>query len=287
MKLALGTVQFGLEYGVANSLGKVTKPVAAHILDVAKLNRIDLIDTAIGYGDSELVLGRCGVSAFDIVSKLPKIPNACNDIVAWTLDEIRHSLSRLRVKSLHALLLHHPADLLEEHGNDLAKALIEAKTKGLIEKFGFSIYDPSSLHDYISVIRPDIVQAPLNVVDRRLFNSGWLKRLVELDIEVHARSLFLQGLLLLSPAQMPNQFHLWRDVWLSWEQYLFSTNQSAVEACLNYVTSVPGVDRMVVGVQSAGQLKEIIPVVKHKPSSYIDPTFMQTEDASLIDPSRW
>ena len=287
MKLALGTVQFGLEYGVANSLGKVTKPVAAHILDVAKLNRIDLIDTAIGYGDSELVLGRCGVNAFDIVSKLPKIPTACNDIVAWTLDEIRHSLSRLRVKSLHALLLHHPADLLEEHGNDLAKALIEAKTKGLIEKFGFSIYDPSTLHDYISVIRPDIVQAPLNVVDRRLFNSGWLKRLVELDIEVHARSLFLQGLLLLSPAQIPNKFHLWRHVWVSWEKYLFTTNQSALEACLNYVASVPGVDRMVVGVQSVAQLEEIIPFVKQKPSSYVDPTFMHSEDVYLIDPSRW
>ena len=287
MKLALGTVQFGLDYGIGNSLGKVCKPVAARILDVANSNRIDLIDTAIGYGDSEVILGQCGVEKFDIVSKLPKIPYTCNDIAAWTLNEIRYSLRRLRVKRLHALLLHHPADLLGEHGNALAKALIKAKTKGLIEKFGFSIYDPLDLPEYINVMQPDIVQAPFNVVDRRLLNSGWLKRLGGQGIEVHARSLFLQGLLLLTTEQMPKKFHLWRHVWLSWEQYLFSTNQSAVEACLNYVASVPGVDRIIVGVQSVEQLEEIIPFVKHKPSSYVDPTFMHSEDEHLIDPSRW
>ena len=158
---------------------------------------------------------------------------------------------------------------------------------GLIEKFGFSIYDPSKLNDYMNIIFPDIVQAPFNVVDRRLLNSGWLERLGGLGIEVHARSLFLQGLLLLSPAQIPNKFHLWRHVWVSWEKYLFTTNQSALEACLNYVASVPGVDRMVVGVQSVAQLEEIIPFVKQKPSSYVDPTFMHSEDVYLIDPSRW
>ena len=167
-RLALGTVQFGLNYGVANRSGQVSRSMAKAMLAHALEGGVDMLDTAVAYGESEECLGEIGTGGFKVVSKLPTVPESCPDIDVWVREQINMSLTRLGVKSLYGLLLHRPDQLLEANGKALYIALQRLKEAGKVQKTGVSIYAPDQLTDLASRFRFDIVQAPLNLVDRRL-----------------------------------------------------------------------------------------------------------------------
>lgn len=285
-KLALGSVQFGLDYGIANSSGKVPRAEIAHILDVARTGGIDLIDTAVAYGDSEAALGEHTPFGFGVVSKLPPLPSEIQNIELWVHNQVRASLQRLRLRSLHGLLLHKSADLYGDRGKSLARSLLKLKEKGLVEKIGVSIYAPEELDPALGVMNLDLVQGPLNVVDRRLEESGWLRRLSDQGIEVHIRSVFLQGLLLMKRSEIPRKFERWSPIWDVWHNLLKERNASALEMCLAYPLSNENVDRVVVGVVQASQLKEIIRSAQVKLESS-DCSFMKSGDVELINPGKW
>ena len=145
MRLALGTVQFGLPYGVANKSGQVSQNEAKSMLRIASENGIDTLDTAIAYGESEECLGCVGVKNFKMVTKLPSIPDGCLDISVWIHEQVTSSLSRLGVEKLYGFLLHKPEDLLGTDGPELYRALDSLKEKGLVKKIGVSIYSPNEL----------------------------------------------------------------------------------------------------------------------------------------------
>ena len=127
-RLALGTAQFGMDYGVANTGGRVTRAALADILTTAARAGLDTLDTAIAYGQSEACLGAAGVDNWRVITKLPRLPDpAPPDVRAWVLAAVQGSLDRLQLPGLTAVLLHHPADLLGRHGPDLAWALAELK----------------------------------------------------------------------------------------------------------------------------------------------------------------
>ncbi len=282
----MGTVQFGSRYGIVNQCGQVTSSTAKKILEQAAEAKINLLDTAIAYGDSEEVLGKIGVSEFNVVSKLPGIPEGCVGIASWAEKEIKASLNRLGCSSLYGLLLHCPENLLGNSGKELIDALNRVKSDGLVQKVGVSIYDPAELDKIMHLIRIDLVQAPLNVIDRRLETSGWLSRLHRDRIEVHTRSTFLQGLLLMPRNKIPAIFDAWRSVWDKWVEKVEENNFSAAAACLSYPLSLPEVDRVVVGVDSLAQLKELVDAATQPPIAY-DFNFMSSDDEQLINPSRW
>ena len=157
---------------------------------------------------------------------------------------------------------------------------------GLVKKIGVSIYDPSECEKFMQLTRFDIVQAPLNIVDRRLETSGWLSKLYSEEIEIHTRSVFLQGLLLMPNNRIPKNFYKWSNVWEKWSLELKKNDLSAVEACLLYPLSLPEIEHVIVGVDSADQLNELIKRSKSK-HSQIDFSFMISNDQSLINPSNW
>lgn len=195
-KLALGTAQFGLNYGIANKHGKVELSNAKKIIEQASKAKIDMLDTAVAYCDSEVTLGIIGVAKFNVVSKLPALPEGCDDIESWVTEQVEGSLRRLCCSSLYGLLLHRSEDLLGHSGKKLINSLNRVKSHGSVQKVGVSIYDPNELGYVMKLMGIDLVQAPLNLIDRRLENSGWLSRLHQEGVEVHTRSAFLQGLLL-------------------------------------------------------------------------------------------
>lgn len=285
-KLALGTVQFGLKYGIANQSGQVKLSEAKDILEQAKKARVDLLDTAIVYGDSEEVLGKIGITEFCVVSKLPVLPEECADIDSWVQEQVENSLERLCVSSLYGLLLHRSKNLLGKSGKKLLDALNRVKSNGLVQKIGVSIYDPSELDEITHLMHIDLVQAPLNVIDRRLESSGWLERLKREEVEVHTRSAFLQGLLLMPRNKLPSKFKPWSNLWDSWASELEEKNISATAACLSYPLSLPEVDRVVVGVDSVDQVKALIAISKNQLPHH-DFSFMTSEDQKLINPSNW
>jgi hypothetical protein len=132
----------------------------------------------------------------------------------------------------------------------------------------------------------DLVQAPLNVIDRRLQTSGWLHRLKDAGVEINTRSAFLQGLLLIDRNDMPAKFERWSVMWDQWHQRLNRSGTTALCACLSYPMSLPEVDRVVVGVQSAKQLEDILATASTFYQS-LDTSFMVSTDEQLINPSQW
>lgn len=285
-RLAIGTVQFGLGYGIANQVGQVGLSAVSKIIDKAVAARIDLIDTAIAYGNSEEVLGKVGVAKFNVVSKLPPLPVNHGDIDSWVERQVHNSLKKLGVQSLYGLLLHRSENLLGYSGKKLMNALARLKSNNLVRKVGVSIYDPSELDKVAHLMKIDLVQAPLNVIDRRLETSGWLTRLYQEGVEVHTRSAFLQGLLLMAPNDIPGKFKTWTTLWSNWAAELKKNNVSAVVACLSYPLSLTEIDRVIVGVDSPDQLKEIIDASIIKLPKY-NFSSMISEDQILINPSNW
>jgi len=285
-KIALGTVQFGLDYGVSNETGQVSLFEAKRILLVAKENVIDLLDTAIAYGNSEEVLGKAGVDEFRVVTKLPSpIDNQAN-VTHWATQHVRESLQRLGQKKLYGLLLHRAEDLSGSKGGQLVQALADLKNDGFVQKIGVSIYSPDELDEVYKKIKIDLVQAPLNVVDRRLQSSGWLDRLKDDGVEVHTRSAFLQGLLLMERSKIPLKFSRWSNLWDRWHEELNVQGVSPLAASLAYPLSLEQVDRVIVGVDSAKQLSEILESAESA-NQGPDTSFMRSTDLDLINPSKW
>jgi aryl-alcohol dehydrogenase-like predicted oxidoreductase len=284
-RIALGTAQLGQRYGVVNRTGQPDREEARRILAAARESAIDTVDTAMGYGDSERVLGDIGVAGLRVITKLAPLPEAPGAVGDWLRSEVEGSLHRLKADRVYGLLLHRPRDALGPHGAALIDALRGMQRDGLIEKVGVSIYDPAELEALTAALDIGIVQAPYNVFDRRLETSGWLARLTRAGIEVHARSAFLQGLLLLDSTQQPPQFAAWRTLWSQWSEWLDERRLMPLAAALGFVLRNPSIARVVVGVETAAQLREIVASAQALPCDA--PASLACTDLDLIDPSRW
>jgi aryl-alcohol dehydrogenase-like predicted oxidoreductase len=286
MKLALGTVQFGLDYGVANASGRVAEQEALAIVLRAQEGGMDTLDTAIAYGSSETVLGQLGIEQWKTITKLPAAPDDCDDVGQWVRCQLQQSMARLRVTRLYGVLLHRPCQLLERStGPALYAALQEIKAQGRVRKIGVSIYAPIELDALFNAYAFDLVQAPLNILDRRLVDMGWARCLHEMGVEVHVRSAFLQGLLLMPPGQRPASFARWSDIWNTWDTWLDEIGLTPLQACLRYFNNLPEIDRVVVGVDTVAQLNEILGATEGALSNL--PEFHPLQDERLINPATW
>ena len=284
-KLVIGTAQFGINYGIANSLGQVRSEEAKKILDYSLSKDINYIDTATSYGESEKVLGGLDVNRFKIITKIPKIPYDQINPYDWLESSVLDSLNRLNVKSIHALLLHSPEDLLGVHGLTLYKGLRELKNKGIVKKIGVSVYSIDEIEVITDKYDVDIIQCPLNLVDRSLVESGWHKRLKKMGVEVHVRSIFMQGLLLMKKDLIPNNFSKWKNIWNKWHSWIEEKNINNLDACIAFVSSIDEIDRIIVGVDSLKHLEEIVQSYKlNQVSEFPD---ISSNDIDLINPSLW
>lgn len=285
MKLALGTAQFGLHYGLSNKTGQVPKEEVNSILKKAAEAQIDTLDTAAAYGNSEEVLGHVGVSNFRSISKIPPMPVDVEQPEKWVKETVERSLNRLQQPALAGLLFHRPLELMTTKGARAFAAATALKKAGLIERIGISIYSPFDLEKVFPEFALDLVQAPLSIIDRRLIRSGWLNTLSTEGVEVHARSVFLQGLLLMSPEERPDYFRSWQSDLERYDDWLVDNQLSPLEATLRYVTGLEEVSRIVVGVNSAAELEENIKAVSA--GAINAPANLAIEDEALVNPSRW
>jgi aryl-alcohol dehydrogenase-like predicted oxidoreductase len=284
-KLSLGAVQFGIKYGIANKTGQVDRETVAAILRKAKESGVNTIDTAISYGQSEEVLGWVGVKNWKVITKLPEVPEGCVNITKWVRNSIENSLTRLKVEYLEGVLLHRPIQLLDADKKSLWIALTQLKKEGLVGKIGFSIYTPEELDRLWGKYKPDIVQVPYNIFDRRIKTSGWLQRMSSSNVEVHIRSIFLQGLLLIDKTQRPKQFNNWSALWNYWDCWLKMNKITPLQAALAFAFSEDSVKRIVVGMDSELHLKEILSALKVNITNF--PEELSVTDQKLINPSQW
>lgn len=274
-----------MAYGIANRSGKVSSVQVAQILSRARLGGIDTLDTAIGYGDAERRLGLAGVDDWKVVTKLAPDVDDSRGVSTWVRQSVRESLERLRIPKLHGLLLHRPEQLLGDHGKELYRALLQVKTNGQVTKIGVSVCDPEELQQLWPRFDLDLVQAPLSIVDRRLVRSGWLSRLSESGVEVHVRSVFLQGLLLMEAETRPTWFRQWNGIWERWDRWLEQRQIAPIDGALGFALSQIGVSRVVVGVDSVDQLEDALSVGELGLAEL--PPGLESSDPALVNPSQW
>jgi aryl-alcohol dehydrogenase-like predicted oxidoreductase len=285
-RIALGTVQFGTNYGVANASGQVSIPEVQKILNFAKKNRIKTLDTASSYGESETVLGNYGLSNWEVVTKIPSIPENISNIQEWIVSQVESSLRRLNTEKVDGILLHDSDQILGKNRNIIRQSLSYLKESKLCKKVGLSIYDVNKINEYIEDGDIDLIQAPLNIFDKRLIKSDILEALKNRGIEIHARSIFLQGLLLLKRDSLPITFVDSKSLFDEWHFWLRQNNLDAVEACLKFVTQYKDIDKIVLGVQDIQQLEKIVSIISN--NTHVEfPEWQSKISDKLINPSLW
>lgn len=285
MKLALGTVQFGVPYGINNSSGIPFDEEIKQIFSVARNAGVGVVDTAIAYGNAEEKIGRYSGKNFKVITKLPEFGE--NDEYSYKslIEIIKGSVARLCTSKLYGLLLHRPSQILEKNGAILYKNLQQLKADGLVDKIGISIYEPSELDALGKLYKFDIVQAPLNIFDRRLIDTGWLSRLADNGTEIHVRSVFLQGLLLTSASQRLSKFAPWAILLSRYDDWLKDTGLTALEACIRFPLSFPEISNVIIGVDNSKHLKEIIAAADGDITRV--PADISSDDLKLINPLSW
>jgi len=281
-KLILGTVQFGFPYGINNSTGKkVSKVDVSRILVEAKANGISILDTSYAYGDSEVILGELLERDvyFKIISKLPQTTKNPRSIFEETT-------KRLKKNKLYGYLVHH-FDYFKENPSIWTDIKTLYK-EGLVEKTGFSLYNTQELEYLFSKnITFDMVQIPYNILDRAF--EPYLKELKQRNIEVHTRSVFLQGLFFKPVDELPEILRPLIPYLVAMSKFCTEYNITIEELALNSVIHHPSIDGVLLGVDNLIQLqknvKSIWTEIPENFSEFIDT--LKVKEKELLNPVNW
>jgi len=290
--LCLGTVQFGLDYGVTNKTGKLSESAVLRILESALNHNISFVDTAQCYGNAESVVGRCCPVPHDFkfISKMAPHAKASfseEDIFLLEKDFFQ-TLSNLCVKSIDSFLLHSPLDLHKIGSPLLEEWLISLRTRGLVHRLGLSIYTISDLHG-INTSLLDLVQLPLSLYDQRLVQNGTISYLRSLGVAIHARSVYLQGLLLTPSQKWPK----WIDPDViahhqALEIFASQKRCQLIDLALGFAREQDYLEAVVFGVCSVDELLALFNAWS-APSPWIGDQWCNwaIEDSAILDPRLW
>jgi len=261
VSLSLGTASFVAEYGVAND-GRPAESEVAAIIAAAE-GRIAHIDTAPAYGCQRLLGRYMSPGLFRLTTKTADGRDAY------------HTLTELRTRSLHAILLHDPENL------DAWPELVRFRAAGWADKIGVSCYTEADVRRAMDLLpQPDVIQAPVSMLDRRLVDL--LREIHGRGIEIQARSVFLQGSLLMAPAELPAHLAGLAAPLGAFRRACARRGLTPLQGALGYVLGLDFIDLAVVGVNSAAQLAEVLAV---EPLDW-EPD-LPTVDEVLLDPRRW
>ena len=290
-ELGLGTAQLGLPYGVSNRGGRPSEAEAAAILERALRGGIRTFDTAPAYGESERLLGRLlppGAEA-RIVTKTP--PLAAAEVTAAECEALRRaaerSRERLRRERLDTLLVHHGSDLGLPGAERLAAAVVGLRDEGIAARIGVSVYDREELEAARDLLPLDVVQLPLNAFDQRFLRDGTLAALAAEGVEVHLRSVFLQGLLLIDPEGLPTHLGAARGPLRRLGELGERHGLGRLELALAAVRDLPGVRLVLVGANSAAELAGCLAALDAPAPAGLETAELAVDDLDVIDPRRW
>ena len=280
-KLALGTVQFGTNYGINNSVGIPNDKEITSILDYAYKNGINTLDTAIAYGKSEERLGKLMKNNFQIISKFSGIYNF-KDLE----NELLKSLSNLRMDNIYGFIFHNAYDLIENP--KMWSYLERLKSLKKIKKIGFSIYNEKELNEILNIgFIPDLVQLPYSILDRRFEKS--LIKLKQLGVEIHVRSVFLQGLYFREINSIPKKLNYLKPFLEKLHEICKINNISMSSLALNFIKQNKNIDKLVIGLDSVSQLKENISAMRYNLDSDIIKSIHEINvvEKELLNPINW
>jgi len=283
MKLVLGAVQIGKNYGLVNGK-KIKNYDFKKIENLIFRSGIKYIDTSINYGNSEKIIGNSNLNKLNITTKI-KLPKKKINVDQWVKKTIRSSLIKLKVSKIYAILIHDYKDLFGIKGKKFLKCLYHLKKQKIIQKIGISVYSPNDLKKIWSFWKPEIVQFPLNVLDQRFLKSRWIATLKRFKILIFARSCFLQGLLVSDYKSHP-KFKKFDKVLNKFSNWCDLNNISRLQACIDFVKIKKKIDYLIVGFNNYSQFKQILKCFENKKISRIPDIFISNK-LNLIDPRKW
>lgn len=288
-RFGLGAAQFGMYYGRFNSAG-VPSPESTHeILDTAGRLGLSCIDTARLYGQSEAIIGQCksALRRFSIITKTPQLPEG--KIQKKDAQILRAafetSLRLMNQTSIEGLLIHHAPNLLFQGGEHLYQAMVDLKNEGLVRRIGVSAYSGNIVEQIHERFPLDMAQLPMNLLDRRLIESGSLLRLTNSGIKIHVRSAFLQGLLLAKPASLSDHFQPARSAIEAFQQASKDAGVNPAQAALHYLLAIPEIEKIIVGVESLNQLKAIF--LNFPTEVKMDFSKYRVDQLDILNPVQW
>lgn len=288
-RFGIGSAQFGMHYGRFNQDGVPSKESTKNILERACEYSLSVIDTAHLYGESEFVLGQCGrqLDNFHIVTKTPHFSNEAitKADVRLLREAFENSLRLMHLPGVYGLLIHDANNLLAPGSDLLYDELLDLKKEGLVLKIGVSGYSGDSVESIHQRFPLDLVQLPVNLLDRRLTESGALSRLASAGIEIHARSAFLQGLLLADPATLSTHFEAAKPVLVKFHAAAKTAGISSAHAALHYLLAIPEIDRIIVGVESMRQFEQLFDGFPPPPE--IDFSEFRIDQVEILNPVLW
>jgi aryl-alcohol dehydrogenase-like predicted oxidoreductase len=251
-RLALGTAQFGMRYGITNQQGIPDDIELKKILDFARESEITELDTAPAYGNAHNRIAELGANNFSITTKL---------LAHTSADEIRQTvfnmLEQLKCKKIHGLLLHSQEDAMDQTADARFDVLNQLKQEGFIDSIGVSIYDPEHMEFLLNHHDIDIIQCPLNPLNATNIASLQTAGKTSKKIKLVARSVFLQGVLLCLPKQLPEHLPALSSAVIKFQEFCREINELPGVVALSYLRQF-NLDSVIVGVSSLTELQEIV-----------------------------
>tara|TARA_Y100000739_G_C20607120_1_gene466271 strand:- start:1268 stop:2155 length:888 start_codon:yes stop_codon:yes gene_type:complete len=294
MKLAIGTAQFGMNYGISNKTGKIANSELEEIFKIMKKNKINLIDTAKNYGNAEKIIGKYAnlTSDFKIITKFD-ISNLSN-FSAHYIDKLNNlfeeSLINLNRNKIEGVLIHNPYVLSKNSAKIIFEWFYKLKSKGLIKKIGLSIYEKNDLLNY-DLDKVDLVQLPLSIYDQRLLNDGTIDLLRNKGISIQIRSIFLQGLILENTNNWPSFFSKkFIKHHNNFNLFLLENNLEAIEATFIFLKSLNKVNSVVIGITNKEELTSLSNIwfkVLKSSSSFSEIKNWNWDESKFLDPRNW
>jgi aryl-alcohol dehydrogenase-like predicted oxidoreductase len=290
-QLGIGTVQFGMGYSIASGGTQVELAEIRRIFAAANELEIRLIDTAHAYGDAEARIGNCRPTGaqFRIVTKTAplKALRGTVDGARLAASSFAQSLARLGVERVAGLLVHHADDLIAPGGEYLWEALVRLREVGQAASVGVSVYNARQIDAILDRFDIDLIQLPINVFNQRLAREGYLTRLKEKGIEIHARSAFLQGLLLMNSDAVPAYLAPVQPILAEWRRTIAACGLSPVQGAFAYLRSVQSLDAVVLGIASETQLRENDADWRSANAIDVDFAAFAIDDEKIVNPGLW
>jgi aryl-alcohol dehydrogenase-like predicted oxidoreductase len=259
-RLVLGTAQMGMPYGIANRIGQPDMVAAREIVRTAWYNGICEFDTAQAYGKSEQILGQIiedlGITDQAKITTKPH-PDLNHLDQGAMIQAIEQSLDRLHVNKLHCIMLHRE-EMLDLWQEGLCEILQSIVRSGMADHIGVSVYSPHRALQAIGTDGVQIVQLPANILDRRFEKAGVFKSAEEQDKEIYIRSVFLQGLLLMDPEELPPNMIAAKPILDEIRAMSFKKNANIRNIALGYIKTTKPKAKLIIGAEQASQLKEVI-----------------------------
>ena len=281
MKIALGTVQWGLDYGIANTNGIPDDKGLTNILSMALDNKINLLDTAAQYGNAEKRLGQLATAENKIITKIGSFSDS-NSLKI----QLENSFQNLKRVCIYGCLFHNSNELLEN--KQYWSELLNYKKTGKIKKIGYSLYHPEVLVALLEEgFLPDIVQIPYSILDRKF--EPYFELLKEKGVEIHVRSVFLQGLYFKNPNQLSKKLSILKSVLNEIQNICKKNELNTSQFCLDFIRQNDNIDYAIIGIESETQLKEIIQVNNCELNwdSILKSLNKFVVEKKLLNPSNW